>query len=74
MFLLLCFIQGEKTMKVTKEMREFVVILRNNGYEYIRTRGSHHIFENHVSHRTISVNKDLNKMVRQRLIKEYHLQ
>ena len=47
-------------MKVTKEMREFVVILRNNGYEYIRCKGSHFIYSNGTN--TIAVNTDLNCM------------
>lgn len=58
----------------TKEMREFVPILRKNGYAYARSRGSHFVYINRTSHKTISVNKDLNRMVRERLIKENALE
>lgn len=52
-----------------KEMKK---ILRKNGYEYVRAKGSHFIYCNGIY--TISVNKDLNCMVAKRLIKQYHLQ
>lgn len=57
-------------MKVYSD-REFGKILDNNGYRHIRTKGSHLIYGN--GSRTISVNKNLNRMVAQRLIKEYAL-
>lgn len=59
--------------RYTKEMREFMDILKANGYVLVRSKGSHFVFEHSRTHNTISVNKDLNKMVRQRLIKENNL-
>ena len=55
----------------TKELSDFADILKNNGYREIRSNGSHFIFSN--GKNTISANKDLNKMVRIRLIKENNL-
>lgn len=55
---------------LTKEMREFVPVLRRNGFSYARSKGSHFVFVNRQSGRHISVNKDLNEMVRERLTKE----
>lgn len=60
--------------RLTKEMREFVPILRKNGYTFARSRGSHFVYINRVTHRHIVVNKDLNKMVKERLIKENNLE
>lgn len=59
------------TQRMTKEMREFVPVLISNGYREIRSNGSHFIYSNGI--RQITVNKDLNKMVRKRLIKENNL-
>ena len=58
----------------TKELREFEAILSRNGFGLARCRGSHFIYINRVSHRIMPVNKDLNKMVRERLIKQYNLE
>lgn len=55
----------------TKELREFANVLKRNGYHETRRNGSHYIFTN--GKNTISANKDLNKMVRKRLIKENNL-
>lgn len=55
-----------------KEFLEMKTILKDNGYKEERRNGSHFIFKN-ADGNTISVNKDLNKMVRQRLIKENRL-
>ncbi len=52
--------------------REMKKILRDNGYEYQRCKGSHFIYSNGVN--TIAVNKDLNRMVARRLLKQYNLQ
>lgn len=60
--------------RLTKEMREFVPILRKNGYTKARSRGSHFVYLNRATHRHIVINKDLNRMVRERLIKEYDLE
>lgn len=45
-----------------------------NGYRFTRCKGSHFIYMNRTSHKIIAVNKDLNRMVRERLIKENKLQ
>ena len=60
--------------KLTKEMREFVPILRKNGYTKARTRGSHTTYINRTTHKHITVNNNLNPMVRLRLIKENNLE
>lgn len=54
-----------------KNLREFEPILKANGYHEIRSRGSHFIYGN--GKNQITVNKDLNKMVQLRLIKENNL-
>lgn len=54
-----------------KNLREFEPILKANGYREIRSRGSHFMYGNGKNH--ITVNKDLNKMVQLRLIKENNL-
>lgn len=59
---------------LTKEMREFEPVLRRNGYIRVRSSGSHFIYINRTTHRHISVNKDLNREVRARLIKENNLE
>ena len=60
--------------RLTKQMREFVPILHKNGYTYARSKGSHFVYINRVTHKHISVNKNLNRMVRERLIKENNLE
>lgn len=60
--------------RLTKELREFEKILNRNGYEYVRAKGSHYIYTNRLTHKTIPVNIFLNRMVRERLIREYNLQ
>ena len=61
-------------VRLTKEMREFEPVLRRNGYVRVRSSGSHFIYINRVTHRHISINKDLNREVRARLIKENNLE
>ena len=51
--------------------REFCGTLRKNGYEIDRVKGSHYIFTNGTN--TIAVNKDIRKIMCQRLIKENSL-
>ncbi len=58
----------------TKQLREFEPILLRNGYRLVRTNGSHFVYINRITHKHISVNKDLNRIVRERLIKEYKLE
>lgn len=60
--------------KRTKQLREFEQILSRNGYKFARCNGSHFIYMNRTTHKTIAVNKDLNRMVRERLIKENNLE
>lgn len=62
-----------KNIRKTKQLREFEPILLRNGYKLARCNGSHFIYMNRTSHKIITVNKDLNKMVRERLIKENNL-
>lgn len=58
----------------TKQLREFEpILLYRNGYRFARCKGSHFIYMNRTSHKIIAVNKDLNRMVRERLIKENNL-
>lgn len=52
--------------------KEFIRKAKQNGYEHVRTSGSHMIFQNGDG-RTMPVNIKLNKMVARRLIKEYGL-
>lgn len=59
--------------RLTKNMHEFNRLLRYNGYNPVRCNGSHFIYMNRTTHKIITVNKDLNKMVRERLIKENNL-
>lgn len=47
-------------------------ILVANGYEYKRCKGSHFMYSNGTN--TVAVNNHLNRMVAQRIIKQYHLQ
>ena len=56
----------------TKQLREFESILTKNSFHYKRSNGSHFVYQNDKG-RIITVNKDLNKMVRRRLIKEYYI-
>lgn len=60
--------------RLTKEMREFVPILHKNGYTKARSRGSHTTYVNRTTHKHITVNHNLNAMVRLRLIKENNLE
>lgn len=56
--------RNENCMKMDK-------LLRKNDYRMVRTKGSHFIYTNGL--RTVSVNKDLNKCVFSRLVKENEL-
>ena len=55
----------------SKNLREFEPILKANGYHKIRSFCNHFIYGN--CNNQITVNKDLNKMVQLRLIKENKL-
>lgn len=45
--------------------REFIIILRKNGFEFDRCHGGHSIYKRNGKH--ISVSKNLNRMVCERL-------
>lgn len=51
--------------------REFKRILLNNGFEILRTRGSHIIYKR--NNETITINEGINKMICRRLLKTYNL-
>ena len=57
----------------TPEFRKFEKKLKNNKYHLVRMNGSHFIFHNEKRNDTISINKDPNRMVCQRLAKEHNL-
>lgn len=60
-------------MKKIYTSREFIQLLKQNGFTHKRTKGDHYIFKNGT--KTISVNiRGLNRMVAQRLIKENNLE
>lgn len=56
---------------LTYNKREFEKMLINNGFLLQRIKGSHFIYKNGTD--LISVPKNLNKMIGQRLIKEHNL-
>lgn len=60
-------------MKISKDMRSFVVLLRRNNYVLSRVNGSHYIYGNIYTHRSLCVNRNLNDVVKRRLIKEHGL-
>ena len=51
--------------------REFAQLLNENGYEFVRCRGSHFVYKR--ENATIVVPKNLNSMIGRRLIKEHNL-
>ena len=55
----------------TFNRREFEQLLNENGYEFARCKGSHFVYKKESV--TISVPKNLNKMIGRRLIKEHNL-
>lgn len=56
----------------TYSQREFLQILKNNGYRWLRNgKGGHTIYSKDDD--TIAVNQNINKMVALRLIKEHNL-
>lgn len=60
-------------MRVPKGMMSMDRILRNNGYECVRVKGSHHIYKNKETNESVTVNINLNVMVQKRLMKEHGL-
>lgn len=70
--------KGETSMTnyVTKQFktREFIKIVKRNGYSYEHTTGDHKIFFNGTNHLTVPTgSSDINIMLARRLIKEYNL-
>lgn len=63
-----------KKVRKTKNMREIEPLLKSNGFTYARCNGSHFIYVNRTTRRHITINKDLNREVKARLIKEFNLQ
>ena len=63
-----------KKVRKTKNMREIEPLLKSNGFTYARCHGSHFIYVSRTTGRHITINKDLNKEVKSRLIKEFNLQ
>lgn len=53
--------------------KEFELILKRNGYKYIRCKGDHFIWYHTITNRHISVPKSMNICIITRLIKEYSL-
>lgn len=51
--------------------RNFQKLLKRNGFELIRIRGSHYIYKK--AGDELTINLKLNKMVAQRLVKTYNL-
>ena len=58
-------------MKKVYDAKAFKKLLEANGYSCARKSGSHFIYTN--GRQTVSINKDLNRMVAQRLIKQFCL-
>ena len=56
--------------KPTKAMREILPALKENGYVYSRSKGSHFVFTNKTTGHHVPINKDLNNIVKIRLLKE----
>ena len=67
--------KGGITMAIGKtksySKREFHRVLLDNGFELVRTRGSHYVFKR--GEEEIVTNKDINKMVARRILKQYKL-
>lgn len=59
-------------MKKIYTSREFICLLRNNGYDYDRCKGDHMIYVKGGRHISVTA-KSINPMVARRLIKEYNL-
>lgn len=55
----------------TYDTRRFKKLLIHNGYELLRTKGDHYIYGN--GKNTVTINRHINRMVAQRLIKENNL-
>jgi predicted RNA binding protein YcfA (HicA-like mRNA interferase family) len=54
-------------------MREFEELLKANGYSLSRVKGGHYTFKADGKPRVITINKEMNRMMIKRLIKENNL-
>lgn len=61
----------EKLYAKSLNFKEFCRLLNNNGFECTRNKGDHYIYKR--GNRTITINRNPNQMVMQRLIKENNL-
>lgn len=59
-----------KWKRKPKALREFEPTLKRNGFVLTRCNGDHYIYVNRTTGRHVSVSKDVNEMIKQRLIKE----
>ena len=59
-------------MKYSK--RDFEVILKENGYILDRIKGSHFTYKRPGCPKVITINKKMNRMIAERLIKENNLE
>ena len=62
-----------KTKMKTYNAREAKKIARKNGWYLVRVNGSHHIYKHPDSEKILTISKDLNRMVFERLVNEYEL-
>lgn len=62
-----------KTKMKVYNTREAMKIARKNGWELVRTKADHYIYEHPDHNKHLTINKNLNRMVFERLIKEYGL-
>lgn len=53
--------------------RDFVALLKKNGYVIARSNGGHTVWYNAQKKDSITVNTNLNPMVARRIIKEHNL-
>lgn len=60
--------------RLTKEMRDIVPILKRNGYILVRSNGSHFIFKNRTTHRTMTISKNLKWMIWEEIVRDYNLE
>ena len=65
---------GNRMTRLTKEMRDIVPILKRNGYVPVRSKGSHFIFKNRTTHRTMTISKNLKWMIWEEIVKDYNLE
>ena len=55
----------------TYSSREIRKILKDNGYECVRTNGRHHIYSN--GHHSVPVTINMNKMLALRILKQCNI-